>query len=39
MFADLYFCNDFNGACCDYVTEGVYFTFVFRDGQCKEWNE
>lgn len=40
MFNALYFCNS-NGcdACADYVVEGVYFTFVFRDGRCYEWSE
>ncbi|MDU8351135.1 hypothetical protein RYA05_04395 [Pseudomonas syringae pv. actinidiae] len=40
MFQGLYFCRqDENSSCCDYVVEGVYFTFVFRDGRCFEWNE
>lgn len=39
MFEGLYFCNEYNGTCCDYVADGVYFTFVFRDGRCFEHNE
>lgn len=39
MFAGLSYITDNNGACSDYHAEGVYYTFVFRDGRCFEWNE
>lgn len=40
MFDALYFCNSYNcDACADFVVEGVYFTFVFKDGRCYEHNE
>lgn len=40
MFEGLYHCRtDETSTCCDFVCDGVYFTFVFQDGKCFEWNE
>lgn len=41
MFSNLCYITDVNGAgaAADYHADGVYFTFVFRDGRCFEHNE
>lgn len=40
MFEGLCFIRqDVESCCCDYIVDGVYFTFVFRGGVCFEWNE
>lgn len=40
MFNALYFVRqDDDSCCCDYANDECYFTFVFRDGACFEWNE
>jgi hypothetical protein len=40
MFIGLYHCRSEDGeTVCDYVTEGVYFTFTFRNGVLTEHNE
>lgn len=40
MFAPLYHCwSEDCATCCDYVVDGVYFTFTFKDGVISEHNE
>jgi hypothetical protein len=41
MFNGLYNCNTAApfDACADYIGHGVYFTFVFINGKCLEWNQ
>ena len=40
MFKGLYHCRSEDGSTvCDFVEDGVYFTFTFRDGVLTEHNE
>lgn len=39
MFKGLSYICDNNGAVSDFHADGIYYTFVFRDGRCFEHNE
>lgn len=39
MFQGLSYITENNGAVSDFHADGIYFTFVFRDGRCFEHNE